>query len=34
MAKGAIDDAYVHVGWVYGHDAGVLEAAGAAGTGR
>jgi salicylate hydroxylase len=24
MKKGAIDGAYVHVGWVYGHDAGVL----------
>lgn len=27
MIKGAIDGAYVHVGWVYGHDASVLPTA-------
>jgi salicylate hydroxylase len=34
MAKGAIDGAYVHVGWVYGHDAGALEPGAAAAAGR
>ena len=34
MAKGPIDSAYVHVGWVYSHDAGALDPAGPATAGR